>query len=159
IAVRGSRRRAGSRSNGMSAGVAELGRSREDRPTVRADPGQRGRALFAEARPLRVVVLAPGTLHKHPPGAGRGSDLAAIVRGLGAGQTTGRACGPVIYPSPVVSASAFSSQYVMSIARYIAVAVARCSWACWRSSGPGTRVKDLEHLRDRDVPEELRAEL
>jgi hypothetical protein len=37
--------------------------------------------------------------------------------------------------SPVhhlISASAFSSQYVMPISRYIVVAVARCPWACSR---------------------------
>jgi hypothetical protein len=28
------------------------------------------------------------------------------------------------------SASAFSSQYVIPISRYIVVAVVRCSWAC-----------------------------
>jgi hypothetical protein len=33
-----------------------------------------------------------------------------------------------------ISASAFSSQYVISISRYIAVAVARCFWASSRLS-------------------------
>ena len=37
------------------------------------------------------------------------------------------------YSSPLC-ASAFSSQYVMPISRYIVVAVARCSWACSRLS-------------------------
>src|SRR2546425_7309672 len=73
--------------NGMSAGVAELGRGREGRPAVRAGPGQRGRALFAEARPLRVLVLAPGTLHVEPPvdRAGRWG-RATVARGSGARQ-------------------------------------------------------------------------
>ena len=31
--------------------------------------------------------------------------------------------------SCAISASAFSSQYVMPISRYIVVAVVRCSWA------------------------------
>ena len=31
---------------------------------------------------------------------------------------------------PLISASTFSSQYVMPISRYIVVAAARCSWAC-----------------------------
>jgi len=54
----------------MRARVAELGRGWQRRPAVRAGPGQRGRALFAETRPLRVVVLAPGTLHRLLPRAG-----------------------------------------------------------------------------------------
>jgi hypothetical protein len=36
---------------------------------------------------------------------------------------------PVYPPGFVISASAFSSQYVMPISRYIVVAVVRCSWA------------------------------
>jgi hypothetical protein len=63
IAVRRSRRRPRTDGNGMSADVAELGRGREGRPAIRAGPGQRGRAFLAEPRRLRVVVLAPGTLH------------------------------------------------------------------------------------------------
>src|SRR5207237_7176924 len=48
----------------------------EGRPAVRARPGQRGRALFAEPRPSRVVVLAPGTLHTALRGSGlRTSEL------------------------------------------------------------------------------------
>ena len=37
------------------------------------------------------------------------------------------------YPSSRTSVFAFSSQYVMSILRYIVAAVARCCWACSRS--------------------------
>jgi len=36
------------------------------------------------------------------------------------------------HPNSRISASAFSSQYVMPMSRYMAVAVVRCSWACSR---------------------------
>ena len=36
------------------------------------------------------------------------------------------------YPIPLISASAFSSQYVMPMSPYIVVAVVRCSWVSSR---------------------------
>jgi hypothetical protein len=39
---------------------------------------------------------------------------------------------PINHPKSRIVASAFPSQYVMPMSRYIVVAVARCSWACWR---------------------------
>jgi hypothetical protein len=81
IPGRSPRRRAGG-GNGMRAGVAELGRGREGRPAVGAGPGQRGRALFAEARPLRVVVLAPGTLHWRASSPCGASGSATVARGV-----------------------------------------------------------------------------
>jgi hypothetical protein len=53
------------------------------RPAVRASRGQRRRALQAELRLGRVLLLAPGTLHVHSPRAGRGSGLATIAWWLG----------------------------------------------------------------------------
>jgi hypothetical protein len=44
--------------------------------------------------------------------------------------TGAEACGRVYLPGFVVSASAFSSQYVIPISRYILVAVEKCSCAC-----------------------------
>jgi hypothetical protein len=40
------------------------------------------------------------------------------------------------HPDPRISASAFSSQYVMPMPRYIVVAVVSCALACSRLSGP-----------------------
>ena len=55
-----------------------------------------------------------------------------IVRVIGAPRRTRQYPGderePVHHPSPAIIASAFSSQYVMPISRYILVAVARCTW-------------------------------
>jgi hypothetical protein len=90
VAVGRPRRRARSGGNGMSTRMAELGGSREGRPAVRAGPDQRGRALFAETRPLWVVVLASGHFIAYSPRAGRGSGLATIARGQGGGQIRGR---------------------------------------------------------------------
>ena len=63
VAIRRPRRNPRSGGNRMSAGMAELGRRRESYPAVRARPGQRGRALFAEPCPLRVVVLTSRASH------------------------------------------------------------------------------------------------
>jgi hypothetical protein len=40
------------------------------------------------------------------------------------------------YDDPLLSTFARSSQYVMSISRYIVVAVVRCWWACSRAPVP-----------------------
>jgi hypothetical protein len=95
-----------------------------------------GRATFkAELGVRRVVLLAPGTLHRLLPTRRArlrsGDDSAGAWGGSNSGAG---ARGPVYLPGSVISASAFSSQYVMPISRYIVVAVARCSWACSRLS-------------------------
>ena len=68
-----------------------------------------------------------GHFIEHSPRAGRGSGLATIARGVTASQIKGRGRRAGYLPKSAVSASAFSSQYVMPMSRYIAVAVARCS--------------------------------
>jgi hypothetical protein len=71
----------------------------------------------------------------HSPRAGRDSGLATIARGRGRVNSRGSGCVQAGYlPKSVVSPSAFFSQYVMPISRYIVVAVVRCFWACSRVS-------------------------
>ena len=96
---------------------------------------ERGTALTAELLISWVLLLASGTLHRLLPTRRarlRSGDDSAGAWG-GSNQRTG-ACGSAYLCSSVISTSAFSSQYVIPISRYIVVAVARCSWACSRLS-------------------------
>jgi hypothetical protein len=71
-----------------------------------------------------------GASHAPSPRAGRGSGSGDDSAEAGDGSNHGAGLRAPYLPISVVSLSAFSSQYVMPISRYIAVAVARCCWAC-----------------------------
>jgi hypothetical protein len=73
--------------------------------------------MQTEFRVRRTLLLAPGAFHAYSSRVGHGSGLATIARGVGAGQMTG-ANRPVYLPRFAMSASAFSSPYVMPVLRH-----------------------------------------
>src|SRR5712691_11381344 len=64
--------RRGADGDGMCTLRAELRSRRKLGSAVRAGPGERRGAILAELRPRRVLMLAPGTLHRVAPASRAG---------------------------------------------------------------------------------------
>jgi Tetratricopeptide repeat len=90
--------------------------------------GQEALSIARTLNDRSIEVVATNNLGQTHAARGEFSEAAALLEV----KSPGGAGGPFYLPRSVSSASAFSSQYVMPISRYIVVAVVRCSWACSR---------------------------